>query len=214
MTEHGGHLDERVRFSRDEQRGVHIQAKPEQPSDLPRRTCVLKAPVALTMSYFDAIDYRPPTEGVQPTSPFSSRGVRLPGEFVDAVGPEETTAFFLMGQYLKGQDGFWFPYIRSLPRPDELTTPLYYDGEDLAWLNFTSLAAARERRMQLWRANYEKGLEILEKLRFENANHFTWYETIRWSPLPTRLTCEPGTCICGHPLSYHPERSLQKFLPA
>jgi hypothetical protein len=176
VTEHGGRLDERVQFSRDEQRGVHIQAKPEQASDLPRKTCVLKTPLTLTMSYFNAIDYRPPkmSEEAQIAPPFESRGVRLPKEFVDAVGPEETTAFFLMGQQIKRQDGFWFPYIRTLPRPDELTTPLYYDEEDLAWLNFTSLAAARERRRQIWRVNYEKGFRILKDLQFENADHFTW----------------------------------------
>jgi hypothetical protein len=176
VTQHGGRLDEHVQFARDDKRGVHIQVKPEWTSGVPPSTCVVKAPLTLTMSYFDAIDYRPSTtDGRQGNETlFSSRGVAFPRSFIEAVGPEETTAFFLMGQYLKGTEGFWYPYIRTLPRPDELTTPLYYDDADLVWLNMTSLAAAREGRLHIWKTNYERGFKALKDSGFVDADRYSW----------------------------------------
>jgi hypothetical protein len=141
----------------------------------------MKIPIELTMSYFDAIDYQPSLstqkEGARP---FSSHGVTLPKKLIETIGPEETTAFFLMGHYLLQDKGFWFPYIRSLPGKEELTTPLFFREEegDLEWLGMTSLAASRERRLMIWRGNWERGYTILKELEFEGANLYTWYESI------------------------------------
>lgn len=135
------------------------------------------------MSYFNAIDYQPTSqkEGQKGANPFSSHGVHLPKKLIEAIGPEETTAFFLMGQYLLKEDGFWFPYIRSLPRPKELTTPLFFREEegDLEWLAMTSLAVSRERRLSIWRGNYERAFGMLKELGVEGADLYTWYESIR-----------------------------------
>jgi hypothetical protein len=138
------------------------------------------------MSYFDAIDYRLPGDEVS----FSSHGVVFPKPFMTSIGSEETTAFFLMGQYLKAENGFWHPYIRSLPRPDELTTPLFYSDDDLAWLNMTSLAAAREQRLQIWRANYEKGVACLRELQFEDVDVYSWYIAFSFSCHLLLSVCE------------------------
>jgi hypothetical protein len=186
VLQHGGRLDDRTQFARDDQRGVHIQVKPDQSANLPRKTCVIKLPLALTMSYFDAIDYRLPGDEAS----FSSHGVVFPKPFMTSIGSEETTAFFLMGQYLKAENGFWHPYIRSLPRPDELTTPLFYSDDDLAWLNMTSLAAAREQRLQIWRANYEKGVACLRELQFEDVDAYSWYIAFSFSCHLLLSVCE------------------------
>ena len=123
------------------------------------------------MSYFNAIEYCPSIGG---KSPFSSRGLTLPRPFIDVVGPEETTTFFLMGQKLKGPEGFWYPYIRTLPRADDLTALLYYEQEDLTWLNGTSLYPAREQRIQHWRSNYESDMEVLKKSGMEGIDDYSW----------------------------------------
>jgi hypothetical protein len=177
---------------------VHIQVKPfsESSSVAPvsRSTVVIKTPLTLTMSYYDAVDYRPPSgkttasgaavddrlatntnDNGSSTSPFfSSHGVKLPSRFFEAVGPEETMAFFLMGQSLRGKDGFWYPYLRTLPHPEELTTPLYFDGEEAFYLTGTSLASARVSRLQIWRLNYDNAVEVLKECGFEGVDKYTW----------------------------------------
>ncbi|OXV07535.1 hypothetical protein Egran_04700 [Elaphomyces granulatus] len=127
------------------------------------------------MSYFNAIEYCPDGK-----SPFSSHGVTLPRPFIDVVGPEETTIFFLMGQNLKGPEGFWYPYIRTLPREDDITALLYYEEEDLAWLNGTSLYQAREQRIQEWRSSYDNGMKILRDSGMEKIDDHSW-ELYLWA---------------------------------
>lgn len=154
----------------------------------------MKIPIELTMSYFNAINYQPTSqkEGQEGAKSFSSHGVHLPRKLIEAIGPEETTAFFLMGQYLLKEDGFWFPYIKSLPRPEELTTPLFFreeeEGGDLEWLAMTSLAVERERRLRIWRGNYERAFGMLKELGVEGVEGYTWSVYIFMSLLQIALS--------------------------
>lgn len=182
IVQHGGRLDDTVHFAHDAQRGVHLQVKPTPSTTAATKgTCVMKIPIRLTMSYFNAIDYQvspttPPKEG-EGSNIFSSHGVHLPQKLIEAIGPEETTAFFLMGQYLLQQNGFWFPYIKSLPQKEELTTPLFFEEKegDLEWLAMTSLAVSRERRLNIWKENYERAFKIMQELGVEGVEGYTWY---------------------------------------
>lgn len=174
MIRNGGHLHESVQIARDERRGVHLQVKKDQGTSIPKDTCIINTPLSVTMSYFDAVDHRLPSETDGGAGIFSAHGLALPRAFVDAVGPEETTLFFLMGQYLQGSDGFWFPWIRTLPQPGYLTTPLYYEGNDLAWLDGTSLLPAREQKMKIMKGNYESNFKKLAESGFGGAERYTW----------------------------------------
>ena len=204
VTKHGGRLDDTVQFAHDAQRGVHLQVKPATTNTTTtgtagtattatKGTCVMKIPIELTMSYFNAINYQPTSqkEGQEGAKSFSSHGVHLPRKLIEAIGPEETTAFFLMGQYLLKEDGFWFPYIKSLPRPEELTTPLFFreeeEGGDLEWLAMTSLAVERERRLRIWRGNYERAFGMLKELGVEGLEGYTWLVYMFMSLLQTAL---------------------------
>ncbi|OJJ49053.1 hypothetical protein ASPZODRAFT_91268 [Penicilliopsis zonata CBS 506.65] len=181
VIKNGGHMHESAQIARDERRGVHVQVKRSWPAPVARETRIIQTPLGVTMSYFNAIGHRlgggeEEEEEEEANMTFSMHGLNLPRGFVDAVGPEETTAFFLMGQYLRGTEGFWFPYIRTLPQPGSLTTPLYYGEEDgdLTWLQGTSLMAARAQRMQVWKEKFENASKILGEEGFEDADRYTW----------------------------------------
>ena len=169
MSQQGGHLHESVQIAKDEARGVHIQVRKDWGDRIPKDTRIIKTPLSSTISYFNTIDYRGDKDGVV----FSAHGVHLPQAFMHAVGPEEASVFFLMGQYVKGAEGFCAPYIQTLPQPGELTTPLYYEGEDLEWLDGTSLVAAREQKGKLFMEKYEFAVGELRKTGFE-AGAYTW----------------------------------------
>lgn len=82
--------------------------------------------------------------------------------------------FFLMGQYLKGSEGFWFPYLRTLPQPGTLTTPLFYEGEDLEWLEGTSLWGARSQKVGGLKERFGRCFRCLCESGFGGVEGYTW----------------------------------------
>ena len=98
----------------------------------------------------------------------------FPHAFIDAVGPEDTTTFFLMGQFLRGERSFWYPYLRTLPQPGQLTTPLFFGEEDVDWIQGTGIPNASVQRFQLWEAQFDKAVAKLEEVGFEDVDSYNW----------------------------------------
>ncbi|KAL2866609.1 SET domain protein [Aspergillus lucknowensis] len=166
MRAHGGDLDENVYISHDSQRGTHIRVKRE---GVPSNAHIIKTPIATTLSYFNAIDHR------SGETNFPAHGINLPREFIDSVGPEEASIFFLVGQFLRGSESFWYPYLQSLPQPGSLTTlPYYEEDEDLEWLEGTSLIQARTQKIAQLRDKYETSSSELSKSKFRDAGKYSW----------------------------------------
>ena len=110
---------------------------------------------------------------------------------VDRAGLPQNIAIrlALMEHYLLGEESFWWPYISILPQPFERSaasdapvenavcpkprqsfhTPLYFDKEDMLWLNGTNLGSAVMQRASSWKEEFEmvkdalKGLEESER---------------------------------------------------
>ncbi|KAJ5679282.1 hypothetical protein N7462_007526 [Penicillium macrosclerotiorum] len=168
IISHGGQINDCVRVAQDESRGVHIQVKKDWAQPISKETRVLSTPLPVTMSYFNAI-------GLElPEISFSKHDVDLPRGFIDAVGPEETSTFFLMGQFLRGPRSFWYPYLRTLPQPGQMTTPLFFDEEDVDWLQGTGIPEAAAQRYQIWDEKYENCMSKLEELGFTGLEEYSW----------------------------------------
>ncbi|CBF81518.1 hypothetical protein AN5630.2 [Aspergillus nidulans FGSC A4] len=166
MRDHGGSLHENVYISYDDSRGTHIRVKEGGVSG---NTHIIKTPVATTMSYLNAIDFH------AGDAHFPAHDVKFPSSFIERVGSEEVAIFFLIGQYLRGPESFWHPYIRTLPQPGSLTTlPYYEEEEDLEWLEGTSLLQARKRKVALLREKYESSSNELRESGFQDAERYSW----------------------------------------
>lgn len=168
VTNHGGYIADTVFVAQDDTRGVHIQVRTDLPEAISKETRVINTPLNVTMSFFNAIDY------TCPKGSFPSHGVVFPREFIEAVGREETTAFYLMGQFLRGEEGFWFPYLRTLPQPGQLTTPLFFGEHDVDWLQGTGIPDASVFRYKHWDKKFDEGMAKLEELGVEGLEMFTW----------------------------------------
>lgn len=168
VISHGGYIDDSVCIAQDASRGVHMQVRADWPQPVSPETRVFSTPLGITMSYYNAIDYQ------SEKASFSSHGVVFPRAFIDAVGPEETSAFFLMGQFLRGPDSFWYPYLRTLPQPGQLTTPLFFEHEDVDWLQGTGILEAAVQRYEIWDRKYDEAVAKLEELGFEGWEKYTW----------------------------------------
>jgi hypothetical protein len=54
-----------------------------------------------------------------------------------------------------------YPYVETLPRPNEMRTPCYYTDEELRLLEGTNLVGATRDRLQGWREEWEQLRELL-----------------------------------------------------
>ena len=80
--------------------------------------------------------------------------------------PEVLTRFFLVEQYLKKKESFWWPYIQMLPQPTEpelLRTPMWYEGADTDWVRGTNLDGARIGRLAAWKKDHSECIEVLDR---------------------------------------------------
>lgn len=125
-------------------------------------SCVVSCPKVLTFSYLNAL-----------SSEFShGQNLAFPINFTRNVGPRVVVRFFLMEQYLLGEESFWWPYIDLLPsadKPEFLNTPMWYSEIDALWIRGTNLEQAVQDRERSWRAEYEEGLR---QLLLEHENFY------------------------------------------
>ncbi|KAJ5138821.1 uncharacterized protein N7515_003669 [Penicillium bovifimosum] len=174
VIQHGGAVSKTVRISQDASRGVHLQVKADLPSAIPKETKVINTPISVSMSWYNAVGYE------SPHGSFPKYGVDFPRSWIDQIGPEETSAFFLMGQYLRGEEGFWYPYLRTLPQPGQLTTPLFFGEEDVDWIQGTGIPEASVERIRIWERKFDEAITLLEESGFLDCERFTW-ELYLWA---------------------------------
>ncbi|KAL5118504.1 hypothetical protein ACEQ8H_003519 [Pleosporales sp. CAS-2024a] len=168
FTQHGGQLSGHVHIAFSESRGFHVRATAPL-SSAPVVTCPLKLslsclnldPAQHHVTYIDSC--------LQPCQ----------GKIPDHI----LTYLVLIEQRLKGQASPWHAYIACLPSPATMTTPLWFDEQDWAFLAGTSLApAAKERRsdyFQQWQQAHallqDAGLPWADQVDFETL---LWAATI------------------------------------
>lgn len=79
---------------------------------------------------------------------------------------------FLVYQWLQQEKSFWWPYLRILPR--EFDTPLYFEDDDLMWLQGCNLDAKEaEGRKKIWMEELEAAVTALKKDGVDTVG-YTW----------------------------------------
>ncbi|KAM4066837.1 hypothetical protein HRG_000855 [Hirsutella rhossiliensis] len=101
-TSHGATLHPSVDVYHDARTGLSFRAlaplRPYEP--------VVRLPTALALSYLNALAHPRP----------------LPAAFLAAAPPHVVGRVFLVNEYLRRRDSFWWPYIQALPQPPEPET--------------------------------------------------------------------------------------------
>ncbi|KAI9020709.1 hypothetical protein CLU79DRAFT_213223 [Phycomyces nitens] len=104
------------------------------------------------------------------------------------VSCRNVMALFVAHQTLLGDQSFYAPYLDILPR--QISTPFFWDDEDLGYLDQTNLATAvRERRQNIFN-DYEALLPRLGELRTK----ITW-ELFLWAYTVLTSRAFPYTLI-------------------
>ncbi|KUJ15347.1 SET domain-containing protein [Mollisia scopiformis] len=167
--QHDTTLDERVEVYQDSITGLSFRALEEIPHEIKIAT----SSHTTTLSYLNAVQSLGYSRYNSPEFPPQFLA-ELEDEFPHIIGH-----FFLMQQYLMEKESFWWQYISLLPQPDEperMPTPMWWSAEDIYFLAGTNSAPAIEKKIALWKSDYEKGLAKLTS----NAEHYTW-DLYKWA---------------------------------
>ena len=134
FTKNGGWLSPDVHIVYTESNGFHLRAlRPTTP-------LVASCPLKLTLS---CLNLDPTQKHVLPiTTPLQQCRGKIPDHIL--------TYLLLIQERNKGKDSPWHAYITCLPAQDTMTTPLWFNDDDMAFLTGTSLVpAAKERKAEL-----------------------------------------------------------------
>ncbi len=134
--------------------GVSLRVKSSE-NDLPAHSTIVSTSYTISLSFINALDV---------FKNLPSRSPPFPEEFLRNTEANVVGRFFLMQQYLMGEQSYWAPYIKSLPQPNEpekLATPLYWPESDLEIVNATNLLAATQKRVWMWNDEFAEGKRSL-----------------------------------------------------
>jgi len=148
FTQHGGHLSTDVEIAYSQSRGFHLQAL--RPLNSP---VVVGCPLKLTLS---SLNLDPQQQGVlHIDSPLHQCQGKIPDHIL--------TYLILIEQQKKGNESPWHAYIRCLPGSESMTTPLWFDDNDMAFLAGTSLAPAAKERKSDYHEQWEHALSVMKE---------------------------------------------------
>jgi protein-histidine N-methyltransferase len=130
-------------------------------------TCLL----SLTLSYINAL-----VDGPFITASSASETLTFPARFMASIPPHVIGRFFLIHEYLKGNDSFWHPYIAALPRPEQLASwalPAFWPDEDIEFLEATNAAVAIEEIQANVKREFKQARKILKEEGFPDWQDYT-----------------------------------------
>jgi len=148
FIQHGGWLSPDVQIVYNQSQGHHMRAlRPTNPE-------VVTCPLKLTLS---SLNLDPLQKEVLPiTSPLQQCRGRIPDHIL--------TYLLLIEQRIKGKESPWYHYIACLPASGSMTTPLWFDEEDVAFLAGTSLAPALKERKADYQKQWEDAVSVMKEI--------------------------------------------------
>jgi len=158
FNQNGGYLSTEIRIEYTQSRGFHMQAVRPLISPI-----VVTCPLKLTLSRFNL-------------DPQQKEVVYIDSALQQCLGkiPEHILTYLLLiEQKRKGENSPWHAYIRCLPGPESMTTPLWFDDDDLAFLAGTSLAPAAIERKWEYHQQWEHASSVLRKVSVALADETT-----------------------------------------
>jgi len=101
-------------------------------------------------------------------------------KLVGKVSPRSLGYVFLAEQRLKGKESFWAPYIDTLPKDNQMCTPLWFEKDDLKWLLGTTMhsseepgKSAVEGRRNMWMREFAEVSKAFEEAKVDSKS-FSW----------------------------------------
>ncbi|EGS22451.1 uncharacterized protein CTHT_0019870 [Thermochaetoides thermophila DSM 1495] len=176
---HGAKLHENVEIYWDNVTRFSLRIKPSLKSSLeqlePGFTAVT-CPVSTTLSYLNALIDGPIMCDFTSNKPTVSSPPAFPPRFMDSLPPHVIGRFFLIKEYLKGENSFWWPYIATLPQPEQVnswTLPAFWPEDDIQFLEGTNAHVAIGEIQANIKREYKQARKVLKEENFPNWKEYS-----------------------------------------
>ncbi|KAL2133208.1 hypothetical protein VTI74DRAFT_2753 [Chaetomium olivicolor] len=134
---HGAGLHPSLEICHDDVCKFSLRVKPSVSDGLEPGFRAVTCPLSTTLSYLNAL-----VDGsISLSAPPHPQTAAFPPQFMRSVPPHVVGRFFLIKEYLKGRNSFWWPYIATLPQPDHVSAwalPAFWPEDDIAYLEGTN----------------------------------------------------------------------------
>jgi hypothetical protein len=170
--QHGAELHSSLEIYHDEVTKFSIRVKPSCSDGLQPGFRAVTCPVSTTLSFLNAL-----VDGAIDISASSSqRTGAFPPAFIADVPPHVVGRFFLIKEYLKRKDSFWWPYIATLPQPEQINAwalPAFWPESDIAYLDGTNAQFAIEEVQANVKREFKQARKSLKEANFPNWHDYT-----------------------------------------
>ncbi|KAK4238767.1 hypothetical protein C8A03DRAFT_14784 [Achaetomium macrosporum] len=169
---HGGSLHPSLEIYYDDVTKFSLRVKPSVNVGLTAPLKAVTCPVSTTLSYLNAVIDDP----VNPASPLKQQNAAFPERFMELNPPHVIGRFFLIKEYLKGKDSFWWPYIATLPQPEHVNAwalPAFWAEDDIAYLEGTNAHAAIEEIQANVKREFKQARKALKDDEFPGWLDYT-----------------------------------------
>lgn len=209
FTANGGYIHPLAELAADPARGVHLRVRQSGQQKLasngaaksiPKGTKIISCPHSLSLSALNARDY-PPLFPIRPTDA-TSLAINLPKQFLQEARPQCVAAVLLYAQSVSSKESFWKEYLDVLPSAPsvdedaaglELDSPLWWDEEELSWIQGTNLGKGRQDLMNVWRGEWERWKPVVSEWTGGLGWEMSWYFP---SPHILPSAVSPGGLFC------------------
>lgn len=190
-TDSGAYLHSDVEIYKDAVTGLSFRAQ----RTIPPQTSIVRCAYQISLSYLNAV-------GTYTQFPSTDS---FPIEFLNTLKQDDPNIighFFLVQQYLKGEQSPWWQYIRLLPQPSDpksLGIPIWWPESDQKFLTGTNAEPPLQKREQMWRDQWKKGVVLLREL----PNHKEYsYILYQWAAtIFDSRSFRPSLTVCPEALS-------------
>ena len=149
FRQNGGSLSPDVQVVNSDSHGFHMRAV--RPLSSP---VVASCPLRLTLSFLNLDPNQ--KEVLHLESSLRQCQGKIPNHIL--------TYLLLIEERSKGKVSPWYAYIACLPGSESMTTPLWFDEEDMAFLTGTTLAPAARERKEDMHTQWEQAVSIMQEL--------------------------------------------------
>ncbi|KAL1841157.1 hypothetical protein VTJ49DRAFT_7382 [Mycothermus thermophilus] len=171
---HGAELHPSLEIYRDNVTGYSLRVNPSFTEPLGLGFVAVTCPLSTTLSFLNVLVDGP--LDISSESSFSSLNTAFPPRFMQSLPPHVIARFFLIKEYLKGKQSFWWPYLATLPAPEQIAVwalPPFWPDDDVVYLDGTNAGIAIAEIQANIKKEFKQARKVLKEENWSGYSGYT-----------------------------------------